>query len=45
MKKKTAKNRYGVQVGDIFNMRSYHEDGGGYFFIRSSPCVGKHRWR
>lgn len=41
MKKKTVKNRYGVQVGDIFNMRSYHEDGGGYFFYQVIALRGE----
>lgn len=41
MKKKTVKNRYGVQVGDIFNIGSYHEDGGGYSFYQVIALRGE----
>lgn len=41
MGKKTVKNRYGVQVGDIFNWKSHHEDGGGYSFYQVIALRGE----
>ena len=41
MKKKTVKKRYGVRVGDIFNIGSYHEDGGGYSFYQVIALRGE----
>lgn len=41
MAKKTVKNRYGVQVGDIFNWESHHEDGGGYDFYQVIALRGE----
>lgn len=41
MAKKTVKNRYGVQAGDIFNWKSHHEDGGGYTFYQVIALRGE----
>ena len=41
MGKKTVKNRYGVQIGDIFNRESHHEDGGGYSFYQVIALRGE----
>lgn len=41
MARKTAQNRYGVQIGDIFNWKSHHEDGGGYDFYQVVALRGE----
>lgn len=41
MAKKEVKNRYGVQVGDIFNWSSHDEDEGGYCFYQVVALRGE----
>ncbi|MCI8614869.1 MAG: hypothetical protein HFJ01_07180 [Lachnospiraceae bacterium] len=41
MKKKTVKNRYGVQVGDIFRRHCCHEDVRYYFFYQVIALRGE----
>lgn len=41
MEKKNVKNRYGVQVGDIFNQQCYYQDGGEYHFYQVTVLRGE----
>lgn len=41
MGKKEVKNRYGVQVGDIFNLASHYEDGGSHVFYQVVALRGE----